>query len=89
MELNLTLHQAKEGCDYLSVPAEVVSLLLNNDTETSARVSDDLQTVYLAPNDQEKLFDKLSRNNIKLYSVTIESNTSNQAILNLSPPVWL
>jgi len=88
MELNLTLHQAKEGCDYLSVPAEVISLLLNNDTETSARVSDDLQTVYLAPNDQEKLLDKLSRNNIQ-YSITSEKSISNEAILNLSPPVWV
>lgn len=88
MELNLTLHQAKEGCDYLSVPAKVISLLLNNDTETSARVSDDLLTVYLAPNDQEKLLDKLSRHNIQ-YSITIEKNISNEAILNLSQPVWL
>lgn len=88
MELNLTLHQAKEGYDYLSVPAEVISLLLNNDTEIRSRVSDDLQTVYLAPDDQEKLLDKLSRHNIQ-YSITIEKNISNEAILNLSPPVWL
>lgn len=88
MELNLTLHKAQEGYDYLSAPAEVISLLLNNDTEIRSRVSNDLKTVYLAPDDQEKLLDKLNRNNIQ-YAITIKNSTSNEEILHLSPPAWL
>lgn len=73
---------------FLEVPAELVESVLNCDTTSDTRVSDDLTRVFLCNADQQKLLEKLI-----LYGITpniLDFHVPGRSyIRDLSPPHWI
>lgn len=86
-ELHTDISKDNEG-SYLAVPAEVVDLLLNNNTSADSRLSDDGKTVYLSEADQEALSDRMRRQSFT-YDVSVKEHPSLAFLRQLSPPVWI
>lgn len=73
---------------FLEVPVELVESVLNAETSSKSRVSDDLTVAYLCNADQQVLLEKFKRFGITpdILDCHIPGRTP---IRDLSPPHWI